>query len=133
MSVDECQEFHRLWSAMQFTYCIPFGKGEISVEECFGEGLQWAGCVIMTLLGQQKRFEALDFSYHLIRVNEVDGQEGAIQGHDLKQMVRRIRAYRDLNNQIFGILNKHLSASDILQRQVIDYQPPIFQSRSSQT
>ena len=51
---------------------------------------------------------------------------------DLKQMVRRIRAYRDLNNQIFGILNKHLSASDILQRQVTDYQPPIFQSRSSQ-
>ena len=51
------------------------------LRECFGEGLQWAGCVIMTLLGQQKRFEALDFSYHLIRVNEVDGQEGAIQGH----------------------------------------------------
>ena len=52
-----------------------------SVRECYGEGLQWAGCVLMTLLGQQKRFEALDYSYHMVRVNEVDGQEGVVQGH----------------------------------------------------
>lgn len=43
-------------------------------------------------------------------------------------MIRRIRAYRELNNHIFVILNKHLSTGDILQRQVRDYQPPIFQS-----
>ena len=49
--------------------------------ELYGEGLQWAGCVIMTLLSQQKRFEALDFSYHLTRVFAVDRQEGNVQGY----------------------------------------------------
>ena len=49
--------------------------------EAYGEGLQWSGCVIMTLLSQQKRFEALDFAYHLTRVYAVDRQEGNVQGY----------------------------------------------------
>ncbi|KAF7253790.1 Cytoplasmic FMR1-interacting protein 1 [Varanus komodoensis] len=32
MHVDECVEFHRLWSAMQFVYCIPVGTHEFTVE-----------------------------------------------------------------------------------------------------
>lgn len=32
MNVDECSEFHRLWSALQFVYCIPVGAGEYTVE-----------------------------------------------------------------------------------------------------
>ncbi len=32
MSVDECSEFHRLWSAIQFVYCIPVGDNEFTVE-----------------------------------------------------------------------------------------------------
>ena len=52
-----------------------------SIRQCYGEGLQWAGCVIMTLLSQEKRFASLDFSYHLLRIHEFDGQEGVVQGH----------------------------------------------------
>lgn len=32
MHVDECMEFHRLWSAMQFVYCIPVGTHEFTAE-----------------------------------------------------------------------------------------------------
>lgn len=32
MHVDDCVEFHRLWSAMQFVYCIPVGTHEFTVE-----------------------------------------------------------------------------------------------------
>ena len=114
--------------------------------ECYGDGLQWGGCVIMTLLGQQKRFDALDFCYHLLRVHEFDNQDGVVQGHvsiiniytshsclsqDLKAMIKRIRAFRNLNNQIMGIINKHLASSDILQRPLKEYQPPIFHSQST--
>ena len=35
----------------------------------------------MTLLSQEKRFASLDFSYHLLRIHEFDGQEGVVQGH----------------------------------------------------
>lgn len=33
--IDECSEFHRLWSALQFVYCIPVGGGEYTVEYVF--------------------------------------------------------------------------------------------------
>ena len=31
------------------------------------QGLNWAGCVMIVLLGQQRRFECLDFCYHIFR------------------------------------------------------------------
>lgn len=78
--VDECVEFHRLWSALQFIYCIPVGDGEFTIEQLFGEGLSWAGATMITLLGQQRRFEALDFSYHLLKVQRVDGKDEIVRG-----------------------------------------------------
>ena len=78
--VDECIEFHRIWSALQFIYSIPVGDGEFTIEQLFGEGLNWAGCAMITLLDQQKRFEALDFSYHLLKVQRVDGKDEIIRG-----------------------------------------------------
>ncbi|KAL9876324.1 cytoplasmic FMR1-interacting protein-like [Glossina fuscipes fuscipes] len=36
--VDECSEFRRLCSALQFVYCIPVTGTEYTIEELFGEG-----------------------------------------------------------------------------------------------
>uniref|UniRef100_A0A8C4GXT7 Cytoplasmic FMR1-interacting protein n=1 Tax=Dicentrarchus labrax TaxID=13489 RepID=A0A8C4GXT7_DICLA len=38
MHVDECMEFHRLWSAMQFVYCIPVGTHEFTADICVVNG-----------------------------------------------------------------------------------------------
>ena len=80
MHIDECYEFYRIWSALQFVYCIPVGEGEFTIEQLFGEGLNWAGCTFITLLGQAKRFEVLDFSYHLLKVQRFDGFNEAVEG-----------------------------------------------------
>ncbi|CDQ98222.1 unnamed protein product [Oncorhynchus mykiss] len=79
MHVDECMEFHRLWSAMQFVYCIPVGTHEFTAEQCFGDGLNWAGCSIIVLLGQQRRFDLFDFCYHLLKVQRQDGKDEIIK------------------------------------------------------
>ncbi|XP_039954773.1 cytoplasmic FMR1-interacting protein [Bactrocera neohumeralis] len=110
--VDECSEFHRLWSALQFVYCIPVRGTEYTIEELFGEGLNWAGCAMIVLLGQQRRFEALDFCYHILRVQRVDGKDEDVKGIKLKRMVDRIRRFQVLNSQIFAILNKYLKGGD---------------------
>jgi cytoplasmic FMR1 interacting protein len=47
--------------------------------ELFGEGLHWAGCTMIVLLNQQRKFEALDFCYHILRVQRVDGKDGNIK------------------------------------------------------
>lgn len=111
MYVDECIEFHRIWSALQFIYCVPVGQGEFTIEQLFGEGLNWAGCVMITLLGQQKRFEALDFSYHLLKVQRVDGKDDIARGVPLKRMVDRIRRFQVLNSQIFSVINKYINSN----------------------
>lgn len=48
--------------------------------ELFGEGLHWAGCTMIVLLGQQRRFEALDFCYHILRVQRVDCKDETVKG-----------------------------------------------------
>jgi len=138
MFVDECVEFHRLWSALQFVYCIPVGDGEFTIEELFGEGLNWAGLALLTLLGQQKRFEALDFSYHLLKVQRVDGKDETVRGIPLKRMVDRIRRFQVLNSQIFSTLNKYLNAASTAAtggeqvEQVKCFQPPIHPALANQ-
>ena len=47
------------------------GENEFTVEQLFGEGLNWAGCVMIVLLSQQRRFECLDFCYHIFRFSLV--------------------------------------------------------------
>merc|ERR1712106_1003892 len=152
INIDECTEFHRLWSALQFVYCIPglnyseitsnkenpdtneiVGENEFTVEQLFGEGLNWAGCVMIVLLGQQRRFECLDFCYHIFRVQRVDGLDKNIKGIQLKRMVDRIRRFQVLNSQIFATLNKYLKTSyseteNMPVEHVRCFQPPIHQS-----
>ncbi|GIX94913.1 cytoplasmic FMR1-interacting protein [Caerostris darwini] len=131
MNIDECTEFHRLWSALQFVYCIPVGENEFTVEQLFGEGLNWAGCTMIVLLGQQRRFEALDFCYHILRVQRIDGKDEVVKGIPLKRMVDRIRRFQVLNSQIFAILNKYLKSSDtdnLPVEHVRCFQPPVHQS-----
>jgi len=43
-----------------------------SFEERYGDAVAWGGCTIVYLLGQETRFELLDFSYHVLAVAESD-------------------------------------------------------------
>ncbi|XP_029439479.1 cytoplasmic FMR1-interacting protein 2 isoform X2 [Rhinatrema bivittatum] len=131
MHVDECMEFHRLWSAMQFVYCIPVGTNEFTAEQCFGDGLNWAGCAVIVLLGQQRRFDLFDFCYHLLKVQRQDGKDEIIKNVPLKKMADRIRKYQILNNEIFAILNKYMKSVETdssTVEHVRCFQPPIHQS-----
>lgn len=132
MNVDECKEFYRLWSAIQFVYCIPVGAHEYSTELLFGDGLHWAACAIMCLLNQQKRFQVLDFSYHVLKVQKYDEKDEVIKQVNLKKFVERVRKFQILNNEIFDILLKYLKTPDnkTTAKDVRCFQPPIHASRS---
>lgn len=49
-----------------------------------------------------------------------------LPSQSLKKMVGRIRVYKLLNNQIFGILNKHLVNSEVLSKPIREFQPPLY-------
>ncbi|KAL7645445.1 UNVERIFIED_CONTAM: hypothetical protein RMT77_003831 [Armadillidium vulgare] len=137
MNVTECTEFHRLWSALQFIMCCPVVSAtNYTVEQLFGEGLNWAGCCMIVLLNQQLRFEAFDFCYHILKVQRVDSKDDCVKGIQLKKMCDRIRRFQVLNSQIFAVLNKYMRTSDpdnAPVEHVRCFQPPIHQSLAPQT
>jgi len=158
VNIENCKEFHRLWSALQFIFCMDGwnyevahpdanrkmhyvieksnkilgeekektegevkekGKGQgnpgqdmaivdITVEQIFGDGLVWAGIVMMALLGQQKRFECFDFCYHILRVQRINEIDENFKGIALKSLVDRTRRFQALNNQVFATVNKYI-------------------------
>ena len=75
MDTEDASEFYRLWSALQFMFCMPDEQedaaGAADTAE-YGDGFSIAGCVFIHLVGQQRRFEVLDFAYHVLRVHECD-------------------------------------------------------------
>ncbi|XP_046852032.1 cytoplasmic FMR1-interacting protein 2-like isoform X2 [Xenia sp. Carnegie-2017] len=127
MTIEECKDFHSLWSAILFIICQPTGQYEYSVEQLFGEGLNWAGCSFVLLLNQQKRFEALDFCSHIVKVYDVDPRDETVAGVKLRRLVEKARNVKILNMQIFASLNKYLKSSEGSSEQVRCFQPPIHQ------
>ncbi|CAL2041016.1 unnamed protein product [Caenorhabditis brenneri] len=125
--IDECVEWYRVYSALQFFLCQPSrSDNEAYAEELYGDSLQWGGLTLITLLGQHRRFEVLDFCYHLHRVNKADGKDEVINGIRLSKMVERIRRFQLLNNQIFIILTNQLNENnDDDHERVREFAPPV--------
>ncbi|CAJ0931257.1 unnamed protein product, partial [Mesorhabditis belari] len=109
MAIEECEEWHRIWSALQFFLAQPAVESERLHEEIFGDSVHWGALTLIQLLGQHRRFEILDFSYHLYRIQKVDQKDDTINGIVLTKMVERIRRLQLLNNQIFATLGNYVS------------------------
>ncbi|KAH8872795.1 Cytoplasmic FMR1-interacting protein 2 [Schistosoma japonicum] len=112
LGLESNAHFHRLWSVIQLVFCTPFGQNEYTIEEMFGEGLNWAGCAIILLLGQQRRFEALDFGSLILRLQRIDKKDVTPMGVSLERMAARLSRFSVLNRQIFSTLNIYLHPVD---------------------
>ncbi|VDD81090.1 unnamed protein product [Mesocestoides corti] len=112
IEIEGCTQFHRVWSAIQFVFSTPFGENEYTVEEMFGDGLNWAGCTLITLLGQQRRFEMLDFGTHFLKLQRNDKKDTSKEGVCLARLATRLSRFSVLNRQIFAILNNYLHPID---------------------
>lgn len=84
-NIDDTHDFHRIWSALQFAYCLPTrNENDMNVEQLYGEGLNFAGCTIIRLLNEHRKFETYDFTYHLFKINRSDQKED-----EVKNVVKR--------------------------------------------
>lgn len=48
-----------------------------SFQDRYGDAVAWGGCTILYLLGQQLRFELLDFAYHVLSAAEAESLPSA--------------------------------------------------------
>eukprot|EP01116_Phalansterium_solitarium_P006992 TRINITY_DN1943_c1_g1_i3.p1 TRINITY_DN1943_c1_g1~~TRINITY_DN1943_c1_g1_i3.p1 ORF type:complete len:369 (-),score=133.49 TRINITY_DN1943_c1_g1_i3:126-1232(-) len=104
MNVDATSEFYRLWTALQFVGCMPqLNEADPSNAEIFGDGLCWAGITIVHFLGQEQRFNALEFCYHVVNIEET-GEKPSGNPAVTQQFFPRVSKIRDLNQTIFNTL-----------------------------
>jgi len=69
---DTTRAFHRVWSVLSFLYATkPFGA--VDNATLFGDGMLFAGSLLLHILSQRHRFELLDFSSHCLSVFNADG------------------------------------------------------------
>ncbi|CAB3409695.1 unnamed protein product [Caenorhabditis bovis] len=102
------------------------GHFGIPLKELFGDSLQWGALTLIVLLGQHRRFEVLDFCYHLHRVQKADSKDEVCNGIRLSRMVDRIRRYQLLNNQIFIMLTNQLNEhNEDEHERVREFAPPV--------
>ena len=133
MNIEECDEFHRMWSAIQYVLCVTEWEGPLP-EEVFGDGLIWGGITIIYLLGQHRRFEALDFCYHILNVHHLkpppplkDPKERLkFRNMELNKIIARIKIHKQVNKQVISILDKFLSHSSDFQLPPKQFTPPIY-------
>jgi len=110
-----------LWSGLQFVCCLPTGENEFSNHELFGDGLFWAGCVIMYFLGQQQRFEVFDFAYHILNVEE--SAAVPCTNTAIHQFFKKVAQIRDLNQSVFNTLKAFCGDWSSGEEQII-FHPP---------
>lgn len=121
---EDCTEFHRLWSAINFTALFTASSGGRDLTEAyFGDGFVWGGATLVALLGQASRFEALDFGSHVVNVHLADPKDEAFCGVSLRVFAQFGLAKKQLHNHIFNTLARFLP----LDPPAV-YIPPIFPS-----
>lgn len=116
--LDSSKEFYRLWGVLQFVFCIPPEvANEPSDFEVFGDGFFWAGCTIVYLFQQHLRFDAFNFSDHVLNISNIS-KEGM---EKLKPFLNNAHIIRSINNRVFNCLRSYYPLVDNTPD---DYTPP---------
>jgi len=124
------RDFVRLYSALQFIFCCSAGKEADDIDiALFGDGFSWGGCILLYLLGHWHRFNFMDFTYWVLKLNTVDpAPTAAIDIKTLKkgqkltpdqEMIPTLIAFlqdahyvRQLNEHIFSVLQAFVPLND---------------------
>ena len=68
-----------MWAVVAFLYATaPFetaGRGTVDNSTLFGDGVLYAGSILLHALDQRHRYELLDFGMHVTDVHQADSQQ----------------------------------------------------------
>jgi len=130
INVEHPGDIIRLWSVLLFLFCRAPDKpapGTAAVDDqaAFGEGVLWAGSLLIHLMGYRARFEFMDFSYHVLKLAALKPlpvenpkkpekkKKGEIVNDDIpkaRAFLKNVVAVRSINDTIFSCLDTYLPA-----------------------
>ncbi|KAI9208741.1 cytoplasmic fragile-X interacting family-domain-containing protein [Polychytrium aggregatum] len=110
--------FYKIWCAIHFAFLLaPEEESVDSPRDLFGDGVLWAGSIIMQLLDQVELFRALDPSHHVLRVFKHESRTKDQPGQPAKDMkdklppsvrqfLRAAQLDQILEDEIFDVLGR---------------------------
>lgn len=126
MDVEGPHEFYRMWSALQFIFCMQhnadidgFDKVSSNVE-LYGDSINFGACLFIHFLGQRYRFEALSFAYHILKMEEA--ADLPCKDAETLKFLENAAYDRELNRKVFDILASYAQAPSVNEALVIN--PP---------
>ncbi|KNC47751.1 serine/threonine protein kinase [Thecamonas trahens ATCC 50062] len=126
VSVDTSYELYRLWSALQFTFCLPpRGDAKFAPMDIFGDGFCFGGLALVYLMEQADLFNALDFAYHALNVDEAS--EAKASDEPSRYLLSRAAYVRSVNDGVLGMLRATAPLNTKVAR---DISPPADDSAS---
>lgn len=139
IDVENPRDFCRFWSVVQFLFCQVSSEqlsGQYATDRAnFGDGFFWGGSTLLYLSGLRERFNYLDISYYILKMQEICQEKFEIDAKAKKkgrisaeqqlypfvqQFLRNGMDARDLNNSIFSLLESHFSAP---KKQIFKFHP----------
>ncbi|KAJ1551714.1 Cytoplasmic FMR1-interacting protein 2, partial [Nowakowskiella sp. JEL0078] len=101
----ELSDFYKIWTSLLFTFCIQSKNEAIRNKDIFGEGLNWAGCTIISLLKQRHIFSAFDFNSHILAVQKSEKPKMMTLDSDVTIFLEDASFIQLVNEEVFDILN----------------------------
>ncbi|DBA02725.1 TPA: hypothetical protein N0F65_010550 [Lagenidium giganteum] len=90
-SLSNPSSFFFVWTALEFISCVPqVTDGASSVRELYGDGVQFAGCVLVHLLEQHSQHRLWNVCQHMV---DVDTHE-QVRAHSVEPVQRKSLARR---------------------------------------
>lgn len=115
---NEINVFFKVWSAIQFTFCIGNSCG-FNNRELYGDSLQWSGCLLILLCNQVKSFIAFDYLTHILNVHNYnmnktktehkkDKEQAVELSPEFSDFLDKANWYIASNDEVFEIFSNHL-------------------------
>jgi len=115
---NEINVFFKVWSAIQFTFCITNSCG-FNNRELYGDSLQWSGCLLILLCNQVKSFIAFDYLTHILNVHNYNmnkpktdhkkDKEPVVElSPEFSDFLDKANWYIASNDEVFEIFSNHL-------------------------
>jgi hypothetical protein len=162
MSSERTTEFHRLFSVLNFLLCMQHkargdegddvavgGQQPTTDGMVFGHGFGIAGVVMLNILNQDRKFQLLDLSYHVLKVHDQEqdmgwkadlaaggdgnGSAGVGTGDSAldaaaKKFVAEAQAQQELHEHVIGMIDVQDTKEDRrakdLKKEKFCYAPP---------
>nr|KAJ3422344.1 Cytoplasmic FMR1-interacting protein 2 [Polyrhizophydium stewartii] len=114
--------FVHIWSSLQFVLCLPSTvSSDRVIRELFGDGLNWAGCLFLSILGQSEVYQGMSINGNMLALAQLDlgfaWPPTAAQASPTKNAVDQASALRpDVqryldNAAFFAAINDHAFAA----------------------